>query len=141
MPETEHSQKNIGEMLTRLGNVEAMLRFSVGSSADSRRRVEDAFKEREGSIEVYLLFAEGPLSQTAVEDRSGYSKANVSKICKHLVRHGLVARDLSPMGVTWRWSDMEDILHVSRIATQLARAPKKAPARGSDQDLASVRID
>lgn len=141
MPETEHSQKNIGEMLTRLGNVEAMLRFSVGSSGDSRRRVQEAFAEREGSIEVYLLFGSGPLNQSQIEERSGYSQANVSKICKHLVRHGLLARDTGPTGVVWRWSDMEDILNVSRIATQLARTPKKAADRGGDPSLASVRID
>ena len=136
MAESEYSQKNLASMLTRLGNVESMLRFTVAASGDVKSHVARAFEERDGAAEIYLMLGSGPKTQPELLELSKQSQANISKICTHLVRHGLVARDplKSGRGFVWRWSDVEEIVSVSRIAERHIRRAAKGSNRSRDDE-------
>lgn len=122
MPESEHSERNLASILTRLGNVESMLRFTVASSADVKQHVEQALQQQRGA-EVYLLLAEGALTQSDVQSRLGTSQATASRALSHLTRCGLVARDpaASGPGYVWRWTEVEEIVGVAKIAKKVVR--------------------
>lgn len=128
MPETQYSQQNLASMLTRLGNVESMLRFTVAASQDIKQHVKQVLVQRDGAAEVYLLLRTGPKTQQQVIEAIGKSRATASKILGHLTRCGLVARDSDPAhnGYVWRWSDVEEIVGVAKIAERVIRDEKKS---------------
>lgn len=128
MPESEFSQKNLADMLTRLGNVESMLRFTVAASSDIKEHVRQTFLDRDNSAEVYLFLRDGPKTQPEVQIGIGKAQATVSKVLGHLTRRGLVARDSNPSGngFVWRWSEVEEIVGASRIADGIIRESAKS---------------
>lgn len=128
MPETDHSQRNLASLLTRMGNVESMLRFTVAASDDVKLHVEEALSSKEGAADIYLLLADGPKSQPELVKLHSKAQATVSKILTHLVRCGLVARDSNPegKGYIWRWSDVEEIVKVSKIAHKVQKNAQKS---------------
>jgi predicted transcriptional regulator len=128
MPESEFSQQNLASVLTRLGNVESMLRFTVAASADVKDHVKQALQDRDGAAEVYLLLKDGPKTQSQIKDATGKSQGTASRILGYLTSCGLIARDPNPVdkGFVWRWSDVEEIVRVSKIAEIIVRDAKKS---------------
>lgn len=126
MPESEHSQQNLASILTRLGNVESMLRFTVAASSDVKEHVKTALTARDGAAEFYLLLKDGPRNQEQLRQESGKSQPTVSRVLTYLSQCGLIAKDPIPGGgAAWRWSDVEEVLGVARIAQQIVRESTK----------------
>jgi len=124
VPETEHSQVNLAAIRTRIDRLERMVRFGISADPNSKLAVEAHLRAREGAAEAYLAFANGPLTQDSLMRRLKMSRANVSRICKHLYQADLIEKTPDPDtkgGFLYFWSDLEKLLGVSKLARKIAR--------------------
>lgn len=139
MPESEDTQSNIAAIRTRLDNVERMTRLSIASNPNSQLHVEELFRRRAGSAELYMALADGPKSQEDLTGILGKSQPTVSRIITHLYESGLIDRVPNPGGVLWMWHDMERTLGISRVARRLTSKPttKNAVAQQNVEDVPS----
>jgi hypothetical protein len=124
MAETEESQQNVAAMRTEIEQIRAMQRFQAAATPSYRTFVEEHLDDMLGSAEVYLALQNGPLSLGGIMAIIKKSKPQVSKICTHLYRRGLVAKipdPASPKGRLFIWTDMENVLEVSEIARRIVK--------------------
>lgn len=119
MAESEYSQDNIAAIRTRLDNIERMTRLAIASNPNSQAHIEELFRRRRGSAELYLALAEGPKSQEELASLLGKSQPTVSKITAHLYESGLIDRVNLPGRAAWMWHEMERTLGISRVARRL----------------------
>jgi DNA-binding transcriptional ArsR family regulator len=140
MAETEDTQSNIAAIRTRLDNIERMTRLSIASNPNSQTHIEELFRRRAGSADLYMALAEGPRWQDELTRILGKSQPTVSRIVAHLYESGLIDRVPQSGGVLWMWHDMERTLGISRVARRLvAKSPPKAGT--SQQDAEDVSSD
>jgi DNA-binding transcriptional ArsR family regulator len=139
MAESEDTQSNIAAIRTRLDNVERMTRLSIASNPNSQMHVEELFRRRAGSADLYLALADGAKSQEQLTTILGKSQPTVSKIIAHLYESGLIDRVPRPGGILWMWHDMERTLGISRVARRLTAKPttKTGAAQQSTEDVSS----
>jgi biotin operon repressor len=140
MAETEDTQSNIAAVRTRLDNIERMTRLSIAANPNSRAHIEELFRRRAGSADLYMALANGPKSQEELTTLLGKSQPTVSKIVAHLYESGLIDRVPQSGRVLWMWHDMERTLGISRVARRLVSKP--TPKTGvAEQDAESVSPD
>jgi len=137
MAESEYSQENIAAIRTRLDNLEKMTRLSIASNPNSTIYIEDLFRRRAGSAEVYLALENGPQTQEDVTRILGKSQSTVSRILTHLHESGLIEGMTESRRVLWMWHDMERAMGISRVARRLANT-EPAPKAGPGQPNASA---
>jgi hypothetical protein len=139
MTESEDTQSNIAAIRTRLDNVERMTRLSIASNPNSQVHVEELFRRRTGSADLYMALAGGPKSQEELVGILQKSQATVSKVIAHLYESGLIDRLPKPGGVLWMWHDMERTLGISRVARRLTAKPttKTGAAKQNAEDVPS----
>ena len=140
MAETEDTQSNIAAIRTRLENIERMTRLSIASNPNSQAHIEELFRRRTGSADLYMALADGPKSQeelTAILDKS---QPTVSRIVAHLYESGLIDRVPQSGRVLWMWHDMERTLGISRVARRLATKPTRKTG-AAQQDAEDVSSD
>jgi len=140
MAETEDTQSNIAAIRTRLDNIEKMTRLSIAANPNSQSHIEEVFRQRAGSADLYMALADGPKSQDELTTLLGKSQPTVSRIVTHLHEKGLIDRMPQSGGVLWMWHDMERTLGISRVARRLVT--KSTPKTGTaEQDTESVSPD
>jgi biotin operon repressor len=140
MAETEDTQSNIAAVRTRLDNIERMTRLSIAANPNSRAHIEELFRRRAGSVDLYMALAYGPKSQEELTTLLGESQPTVSKIVAHLYESGLIDRVPQSGRVLWMWHDMERTLGISRVARRLVTKP--TPKIGvSERDTENVSPD
>lgn len=100
-----------------------MTRLSIASNPNSQAHIEELFRRRAGSADVYMALANGPKSQEELTAILGKSQPTVSKIVAHLYESGLIDRVPQSRRVLWMWHDMERTLGISRVARRLATKP------------------
>jgi len=139
MAESEDTQSNIAAIRTRLDNIERMTRLSIASNPNSQAHVEELFRRRAGSADLYMALANGPKSQEELTGILGKSQPTVSKIISHLYESGLIDRVPKPKGVLWMWHDMERTLGISRVARRLTAKPttKTGTAEQNTENVSS----
>jgi biotin operon repressor len=137
MAESEDTQSNIAAIRTRLGNIERMTRLSIAANPNSQAHIEELFRRRAGSADLYLALANGPRSQEELSAILGKSQPTVSRIVAHLYESGLIDRVPQPGRVLWMWHDMERTLGISRVARRLATKPTTT-AGAAQQDAENV---
>jgi len=140
MAESEHSQDNVAAIRTRLDNIERMTRLAIASNPNSQAHIEELFRRRTGSAELYMALADGPKSQEELTSVLGKSQPTVSRIITHLYESGLIDRVPVAGHVVWMWHDMERTLGISRVARRLATKPTTKAAT-PQQDAADVSSD
>lgn len=140
MAETEDTQSNIAAIRTRLDNIEKMTRLSIAANPNSQAHIEELFRRRAGSADLYLALANGPRSQDELTTLLGKSQPTVSRIVAHLYESGLIDRVPQSGGVLWMWHDMERTLGISRVARRIVTnsTPKTGTA---EQDIETVSPD
>src|SRR5437764_3751402 len=119
MAETEESQQNLAAMRTDIEQIRAMQRFHTAATPSFRKFVEEHLEDKPGSAEVYLSLQNGPLNLEGIMAVAKKSKPWVSKICTHLELRGLIKKNPDPAvkgGKLFIWTDLENILEVSKIA-------------------------
>jgi DNA-binding transcriptional ArsR family regulator len=119
VPETEDSQVNIAAIRTRLDNLERMTRLAIASNPHNQRYIEQVFRGRGGSAELYLALAQGPRTQEELTAILKKSQPTVSRIIKHLYENGIIDRLPTPGALRWMWHDMEQALGISHVARRL----------------------
>lgn len=140
MAETEDTQINIAAIRTRLDNIEKMTRLSIAANPNSHTHIEELFRRRAGSADLYVALADGPKSQEELTTLLGKSQPTISKIVTHLYESGLIDRVPQSGRVLWMWHDMERTLGISRVARRLVT--KSTPKTGAaEQDTESVSPD
>jgi len=140
MAETEDTQSNIAAIRTRLDNIEKMTRLSIAANPNSHAHIEELFRRRAGSADLYMALADGPKSQEELTTLLGKSQPTISKIVTHLYESGLIDRVPQSGRVLWMWHDMERTLGISRVARRLVT--KSTPKTGAaEQDTQSVSPD
>lgn len=132
MAETEFSQENIAAIRTRLDNLEKMTRLSIASNPRSAEHIEELFRQRAGSADIYLVLEMGPKSQAELAQISGKSQSTVSRILTYLHESGLIDKIPESGRVLWMWHDMERALGISRVARRIANN-QSAQNAGTDQ--------
>jgi biotin operon repressor len=140
MTETEDSQKNIAAIRTRLDNIERMTRLAIASNPNSQAHIEELFRRRSGSAELYMALSDGPKSQDDLASILGKSQPTVSRIVAHLYESGLIDRLPESGRVLWMWHDMERTLGISRVARRLTTKPT-AKTGTAQQNAANVSSD
>jgi biotin operon repressor len=123
MAETEDTQSNIAAIRTRLDNIEKMTRLSIAANPNSHTHIEELFRRRAGSADLYMALADGPKSQDELTAHLGKSQPTVSRIVAYLHEKGLIDRVPQSGGVLWMWHDMERTLGISRVARRLVTKP------------------
>jgi hypothetical protein len=124
MPETEHTQENIAYIRTHVDRVEQLTRFAIASNPGCAKFIEDYLMERHGAAEVYLRLGDAPMGLEEIMRATKQSKPNVSKICTHLAKHGIICKVRDPdipRTFKYCWTDVEAMLGVSKIARRLSR--------------------
>jgi len=124
MPESEYSQGNLAYIRTHVEQIERLSRFSVAANPGCRAYVEESLKERKGAAKLYLTLASGPKNQLQLQKETRQSQATVSKILRHLMERGMLATVPSPepgAKVLYIWSELEQLVGVSRIARSIVR--------------------
>jgi biotin operon repressor len=139
MAESEDTQSNIAVIRTRLDNIERMTRLSIAANPNSQTHIEEVFRRRAGSADVYMAMGDGPKSQEELTRILGKSQPTVSKIIAHLYEQGLIDRVPQPGRVLWMWHDMERSLGISRVARRLTSkpTPKTGAAQQDAEDVSS----
>ena len=140
MAETEDTQTNIAAIRTRLDNIERMTRLSIASNPNSQTHIEELFRRRAGSAELYMALADGPKSQDELTVILAKSQPTVSRIVSHLYESGLIDRVPQSGRVLWMWHDMERTLGISRVARRLTTKPT-AKTGAAQQDAEDVSSD
>jgi Predicted transcriptional regulator len=148
MPESEHSQDNIAYIRTHVDNLERMVRFQIASNPGSKAAITETLKARAGAADFYLALAEGPLTQDELAKHLDLDRSGVSRIATHLFDAGIVNKVRNAKGAgAYVWSDLEQLLGVSKLAKKLAgdakpRTPRRAgKGAPSVQDRGSVATD
>jgi hypothetical protein len=141
MAETEYSQDNIAAIRTQLNNVERMTRLAIAANPNSQAHIENVFRRRVGSAELYLALESGPKTQEELTQMLDKSQPTVSRIVNHLHEAGLIGRLPDSTGVRWMWHEMERVLGISRVARRLATARPKTDERTDRPDAADVSTD
>lgn len=124
MAEMSHTQEDIAYIRTHVDQVEQLTRFAIAANPHSSAFIEEYLREKKGAAEVYLHLGEKPLSLEEIMKVAGQSKPNVSKICTHLASKGVIAKMPDPdnsRSFKYRWTDLETMLGVSRIARRLIK--------------------
>jgi predicted transcriptional regulator len=124
MAETEHSQKNVAYIRTHVDNIEQLSRFAIASNPKCKEFVENYLKEKKGAPQIYLALSDGPRNLDELKKITRQSRANISKICKHLFQQGLIIHINDPSNARsfkYSWGDLERMLGVSSIAKKLIR--------------------
>jgi predicted HTH transcriptional regulator len=137
MVETEYSQDNIAAMRTRLDNLEKMTRLSIAANPNSGMHIENLFRRRAGSADLYLVLENGPKTQEELKHILGKSQPTVSRILTHLHESGLIDRMAESGRILWMWHEMERTLGISHVARGLA-STKVAATTGSGQSDPAV---
>jgi hypothetical protein len=122
--ETEPTQENIAYIRTHVDQIERMMRFTVASAQASADFVETYLRQKKGAAELYLKLSDKPLGLDELMKLTRQSKPNVSKICSHLAIQGMIAKVPDPdraRSFKYCWTDLENILGVSRIARRIAK--------------------
>ena len=140
MAESEDTQANISAIRTRLDNIERMTRLSIAANPNSQTHIEEKFRLRAGSADLYMALADGPKSQEQLTRILGKSQGTVSKVIGYLYESGLIDRVPQPGGALWMWHDMERALGISRVAKRLATKPTTT-SRAAQQDAESISSD
>jgi biotin operon repressor len=140
MAESEDTQNNIAAIRTRLDNIERMTRLSIAANPNSQAHIEELFRRRAGSADLYMALADGPRSQEELTTVLGKSQPTVSRIIAHLYESGLIDRVPQSGRVLWMWHDMERTLGISRVARRLVTKPT-AKTGATQQDTESVSPD
>lgn len=141
MAETEYSQDNIAAIRTRLDNIEKMTRLSIAANPNSAAHIEELFRRRAGSADLYLSLESGPKTQEDMIQLLGKSQSTVSRILTHLHESGLIDRMAESGCVLWMWHDMERTLGISRVARRLTNAKPTAEAGSGQPDTAAIPTD
>jgi predicted transcriptional regulator len=124
MAETEHTQQNVAYIRTHVDNLEQMTRFSIASNPNCVEFIKEYLKIRKGAPSVYLAMENGPKKLDELTQITKQSRANVSKICKHLFQQGLIKYVSDPQNaksLKYSWTDLEKLLGISKIARELIR--------------------
>lgn len=119
MAETKDSQENIAYIRTHVDNLERLVRFQISADPASQRAIRERFAQREGMAEVYLALKDGPRTQEELASTVRRSQPTISKVLKELASHGMVEKMMSstnPKKMSYRWTDLEGMLKVSKIA-------------------------
>lgn len=140
MAESEDTQSNIAAIRTRLDNIERMTRLSIAANPNSQAHIEEMFRRRAGSAELYMALADGPKSQDELTALLSKSQPTVSRIVAHLYESGLIDRVPQSGRVLWMWHDMERTLGISRVARRLATKPT-TKIGAAQQDAEDVSPD
>lgn len=119
MPETEGSQENIAYIRTHVDKIERLVRLDLAANPRSRAYIEETFREKKHSAELYLALATGPKTQEELQVRTKMSQANVSKICAHLEERELIHKIRKGKLFYFSWTEAERVLRVSSIAKKL----------------------
>jgi hypothetical protein len=138
MAETEYSQDNIAAIRTRLDNLEKMTRLSIAANPNSTVHIEDLFRRRAGSADLYLALESGPKTQEDLSDALGKSRGTVSRILTYLHEEGVIDKLAKSSCVLWTWHDMERTLGISRVARRLITNAKPATENESGQSDATA---
>jgi hypothetical protein len=141
MAETEYSQDNIAAIRTRLDNIEKMTRLSIAANLNSAAHIEELFRRRAGSADLYLSLENGPKTQEDLIHLSGKSQPTVSRIVSYLHESGLIDRLADSGRIFWTWHEMERSLGISRVARRLASAKPTAEAGTGQQDTPALPTD
>src|SRR4051812_11197734 len=116
-----------------------MVRFQISANPQSRKLIEQSLSQRPGMAEVYLALA-SPKTQDELKAELKLSQPTVSRILKELYEAGMVEKMPSVLDrkkMAHRWTDLEQMLDVSRLAQnyldekaklQLRDKAKSAPA-------------
>ena len=122
MPETEYSQDNLAAVRAEIEHIKSMLRLELTANPRTREHIGELLSERMGAAKVYMTLDSGPKTQGEIGGSLNMSQANVSKICTHLLRYGLLIRFRHPEQkgqFLYAWSDLEHTLGVSKIAKKM----------------------
>lgn len=147
MPETKESQENLAYIRTHVDNLERLVRFQISADPASREAIRERFGQREGMAEVYLALGDGPRTQDELAAVVKRSVPTISKILKQLAEEGMVAKMpslQSPNKMVYRWTDLEEILKVSKIAAECAtrnREPKPVKTDAMQQTELDIQAD
>ncbi len=123
MAESPETHENIAYVRTHVDNLERMVRFQIAANPGSKTAVSDALSAREGSAEVYMALENGPRTQAELVSALGKTQSTISKIVSRLYDAGLIFKIADPRGSkqgAYMWSDLEQLLGVSRIARKKA---------------------
>ncbi len=124
MAETEGSQENIAYIRTHVDNTERMVRFLLSSNANKVAFVQEQFKSRKNSADVYMALAKGPQNQDQIIKTTNFSRATVSTICTYLEERNFIAMNRNPSNkkqMLFSWTDAELTLDLSKIAKQIIK--------------------
>jgi len=124
MSETEHTQENIAYIRTHVDKVEQLTRFAIASNPKAAEFIDSYLRERKGAPKVYLCLAEKPLNLDELMALTQQSRPTVSRICSHLANHGIIRKIRDPdkpHSFKYCWTDLENMLGVSKIARQIAK--------------------
>jgi predicted transcriptional regulator len=121
MAESKESLENLAYIRTHVDNLERLVRFQISANPASKNSIRERFGQREGMAEVYLALAQGPLTQDELAEVVRRSVPTISRILKQLAEEGMVEKMQSlknPKKMAYRWTDLEEMLKVSRIANE-----------------------
>jgi DNA-binding MarR family transcriptional regulator len=132
MAESEHVQKDIGAIRTRLDQIESMQRLIVASNPDVQSHVRKVLESREHAAAVVVLLAGGPLLQDDIAAKLGKSQPTVSRVLAHLHEAGLLVRYPDPDNgrkVRWGLNELETTVKATKLAQEIVGKQAKAAAR------------
>jgi predicted transcriptional regulator len=135
MAETNDSLENLAYIRTHVDNLERLVRFQVSADPASREAIRERFRQREGMAEVYLALGEGPKTQDELSTAVKRSVPTISKILRQLADEGMVAKMPSPNNpkrMVYLWTDLEEMLKVSKIASEFVTTDPSLKAVKSD---------
>ena len=119
MPETEGSQENIAYIRTHVDKIERLVRLDLAANPRSGAYIEETFREKRHSPEIYLALANGPKTQEELQTTTRMSQANVSKICSFLEERELIQKVRKGKLLYFGWTEAERVLRVANIARKL----------------------
>jgi DNA-binding HxlR family transcriptional regulator len=134
MAETEHSQKNLAAIRTRLDQIESMQRLIVASNQEVRSHVKMVLEQRENAPEIVTILEDGPLLQEDIVKRLGKSQPTISRVLNYLHDSGLLVQfsdPEQPRKVKWGLNDLETTVNVTRVAKQIVSGRAKSSNRRS----------
>jgi hypothetical protein len=141
MSETEYSQENIAAIRTRLDSLEKMTRLSIAANPNSAVHIEELFRRRAGSADLYMALQDGPKTQEDLTRILEKSQPTVSRILTHLYESGLIERLASSSSVLWMWHEMERTLGISHVARRLTTIKPAAKVGSCEPDVTELPTD
>jgi|KBSMisStandDraft_5_1062788.scaffolds.fasta_scaffold423796_1 DNA-binding MarR family transcriptional regulator len=134
MAESEHVQKDISAIRTRLDQIESMQRLIVAANPDVQTHVRAILQSREHAAAIVVMLADGPLLQDDIVERLGKSQPTVSKVLTYLHDAGLLLRYSDPENarkVRWGLNELEATVRAVKVAKEIVGSQAKAAARRS----------